>query len=86
MDTGIHNACHLMNIAHCMQLPDLQYELKHTISCTLYSSLPVMCTSCSSFLGAGGHLTVSLFFFKKHRFKDYGVVPPGGQSPNLLQI
>lgn len=88
MDTGIHNACHLMNIAHCMQLPDLQYELKHTISCTLYSSLPVMCTSCSSFLG-GGHLTVSHFEKKntlRVRFKDYSVVPPGGQSLNLLQM
>lgn len=86
MDTGIHNACHLMNIAHCMQLPDLQYELKHTISCTLYSSLPVMCTSCSSFFGGGGSSYCITFFFKKHRFKDYGVVPPGGQSLNLLQM
>lgn len=26
-DSGIHHVCHLMNIAHCMQLPDLQYEM-----------------------------------------------------------
>lgn len=65
MDTGIHNACHLMNIAHCMQLPDLQYELKHTISCTLYSSLPVMCTSCSSFFGGGGVILLYHIFFLK---------------------
>jgi len=48
MESSIHNVCHLMNIAHCMQLPDLQYEmgpvngthththtLKHTHTLTL---------------------------------------------------
>lgn len=86
MDTGIHNVCHLMNIAHCMQLPDLQYELKHTLSCTLHSSLPVLCTSCPSFLGG----IILLYHILKEkptlrvRFKDYGVVPPGGQLLNLL--
>lgn len=30
MDSRIHNVCHLMNIAQCMQLPDLQYEMSLT--------------------------------------------------------
>lgn len=36
MGSSSHNVCHLMNIAQCMQLPDLQYEisLKHSLTLT----------------------------------------------------
>lgn len=82
MDASIHNVCHLMNIAHCMQLPDLQLEMGSVNE--MHTLIHNKKTSIQAF-----SLEIC---FQKHthsecmRVKACIVVPPGGQLLNLSLV